>query len=174
MGSSRGVRFMNHRFETQEGDISVFVSENFLKLTDGKNSIKVNLPPVDAVLERLPFSGEILFEDGHRLTYLQVRSEIFLHFKGETWSFRRKEREVELAHSTSPEIKSPMPGKIIQMHAEIGKRFEQGETILILEAMKMENAIKAPFPCTIREILHEVGEIVQQDESIVILDKIKP
>jgi acetyl/propionyl-CoA carboxylase alpha subunit len=164
---------MNHRFETPEGAISVFVSENFLKLNDGRRVYKIKLEPVEAVIEREPFSGEILLEDGNRLTYLQVRSEIFLHFLGETWSFRRKEREIALAHSTSPEIKSPMPGKIIQMHAEIGRHFEAGETILILEAMKMENAIKAPFSCTIREILHQVGEIVQQDEAIVILDKIK-
>ncbi|TGL59162.1 acetyl-CoA carboxylase biotin carboxyl carrier protein subunit [Leptospira ognonensis] len=164
---------MNHRFETASGDFSVLVSENFLKINDGREVHKWKVAPVEAVLDREPFGGEILFEDGHRLTYLQVKSELFLHFQGETWSFRRKEREVAFTHSTSPEIKSPMPGKIIQLFAEIGKTFAQGETILILEAMKMENAIKAPFACSVKEILHRVGEIVQQDESIVILDKIK-
>lgn len=164
---------MNHRFETEVGEFSVRVSENFLKINDGSQMHPWKVAPVEAVLDREPFGGEILFEDGTRLTYLQVKSELFLHFKGETWSFRRKEREVALTHSTSPEIKSPMPGKIIQLYATIGKRFEPGETILILEAMKMENAIKAPFACVVKEILHAVGEIVQQDESIVILDKIK-
>jgi biotin carboxyl carrier protein len=163
---------MHHRFETSVGDFTVFVSESYLRVADGKSNHFVSLPGVEAVLDKEPFSGEIHFEDGSRLTYLQVRSEIFLHFRGETWSFRRTERKISAPESAIPEVRSPMPGKIIQMYAEVGKRFEMGETILIMEAMKMENAIKAPFHCKIREILHNVGEIVQQDESIVILDKI--
>ncbi len=163
---------MIHRFETPTGDYSVYVSENYIKVNNGKKNKLIPLSPVETVLSREPFGGEVWFEDGSRLTYLQNRSEIFLHFKGETWTLRRKEREISLAHSSSPEIKSPMPGKIIQMYAEVGKEFAIGDTILVLEAMKMENAIKAPFACKVKEILHKVGEIVQQDEAIVILDKI--
>ncbi|MDZ4725385.1 MAG: acetyl-CoA carboxylase biotin carboxyl carrier protein subunit [Leptospira sp.] len=165
---------MNHRFETPEGDFSVQISENHIKLNDGKKVHRVTLPPVEEVTNFPPFTGRIYFEDASVLTYLLERSEIYLHYFGETWSFKRKEREVSLANSSSPEIKSPMPGKIIQMFAELGKSFQAGETILILEAMKMENAIKAPFACIVKEILHKVGNIVQQDDPIVILDKIAP
>jgi acetyl/propionyl-CoA carboxylase alpha subunit len=164
---------MNHRFETKDGDFTVFISETHLKLNDGKKITYITLPAVEAVLEREPFTGEIYFEDGQKLTYLTVKSEIFLHFRGDTWSFRRKERDISTSTGNSPEIKSPMPGKISKLFAEIGKQFQKGETILILEAMKMENAIKAPFACSVRQILHLEGEIVPQDEAIVIIERIE-
>ncbi len=164
---------MIHRFETNEGDISLIVSENQIKVIR-KNAVNsVSIPPLSSRKDFFPAGGEIEFEDGRKLTYLPVGNEIFVHLSGETWSFKRKERELALATQNSPEIKSPMPGKIIQMLAEVGKKFKAGETILILEAMKMENAIKAPFDCKVNEILKKAGEIVQQDEPMVILDKIE-
>ena len=42
------------------------------------------------------------------------------------------------------EIKAPMPGRVISLEVEVGLRVNQGDTLLVLEAMKMENIIKSP------------------------------
>ncbi|WP_411824762.1 acetyl-CoA carboxylase biotin carboxyl carrier protein subunit [Leptospira sp. 'Mane'] len=160
------------RLDTHEGELSLIFSHNQIKIVHNRKVEIVSLPKIKGKTNHPPFGGQIEFETGNILTYLQVRNEIFLHFLGDTWSFHRKERELNLSGNDSPEIKSPMPGKIIQMFGEPGKKFSRGETILILEAMKMENAIKAPFDCQVNEVLRKQGEIVQQDEPLILLNKI--
>ncbi|TGN06866.1 acetyl-CoA carboxylase biotin carboxyl carrier protein subunit [Leptospira ilyithenensis] len=160
------------RLDTHEGELSLIFSHNNVKIIHGRKVETVSLLKIKSKTNESPFGGQIVFETGSILTYLQVRNEIFLHYLGDTWSFRRKERELALSGNDSPEIKSPMPGKIIQMFGEPGKKFSRGETILILEAMKMENAIKAPFDCQVNQVLRSQGEIVQQDEPLILLDKI--
>ena len=56
---------------------------------------------------------------------------------------------------------SPMPGKILKVFKNAGDKVEVGETILVMEAMKMEHAIKATNNGTIAQIVHGEGEQVQ-------------
>ena len=53
-----------------------------------------------------------------------------------------------------------MPGKIFKVLSEIDKPVKAGETILILEAMKMEHAIKSPIDGIIKAIHFNEGDIV--------------
>ncbi len=56
----------------------------------------------------------------------------------------------ELKHKL--EVKAPMPGMILKIKKNIGERVQKGDSIIILEAMKMENDIKSPFSGIIKEI----------------------
>lgn len=56
---------------------------------------------------------------------------------------------------------SPMPGKIFKIVKDVGASVEKGETILILEAMKMEHAIRADKDGTVKKIMFKAGELVQ-------------
>lgn len=50
------------------------------------------------------------------------------------------------------EVKAPMPGMILKVKKNEGENVEKGDSIIILEAMKMENDIKSPFSGVISEV----------------------
>lgn len=58
-------------------------------------------------------------------------------------------------------LNSPMPGKIFKVTALVGDKVKKGQTILILEAMKMEHAIKADKDGVVQKIFFKEGEQVQ-------------
>lgn len=64
-------------------------------------------------------------------------------------------------------IKAPMTGKIITVFVQEGEKVEEGQPVLILEAMKMENIIVAPQDCTIQRILVKDGQSVKGNEELV-------
>lgn len=58
-------------------------------------------------------------------------------------------------------LTSPMPGKIFKVLKEAGSEVKKGETILILEAMKMEHSIRSDKDGIVRKINFQTGELVQ-------------
>ncbi len=58
------------------------------------------------------------------------------------------------------EICTTMPGQIISVLAEPGKQVQAGETLLILESMKMENSVYAERACTIVEVAVKKGDFI--------------
>jgi len=64
-------------------------------------------------------------------------------------------------------MKSPLPGKILKVFAAPGKAFKRGDTLLIIEAMKMENEILAPRDCVVGEVHVEVNQSVKTGEPLL-------
>lgn len=64
-------------------------------------------------------------------------------------------------------MKSPLPGKILKVFAAPGKAFKKGDTLMIIEAMKMENEILAPRDCVITEVSVEVNQSVKTGEPLL-------
>ncbi|MEM9832861.1 MAG: biotin carboxylase N-terminal domain-containing protein [Bacteroidota bacterium] len=67
-------------------------------------------------------------------------------------------------------INSPMPGKVIQLNVSVGDSVKRGDTLLIVEAMKMENQIIASHDAKVKEVLVEINQRVDKDEVLVMLD----
>ena len=63
-------------------------------------------------------------------------------------------------------IRAPMPGRIVQIKVAVGDYVPAGQTVLILEAMKMEHALTVPFNATVAEIV--VGESDQVVEGSIL------
>ena len=64
-------------------------------------------------------------------------------------------------------MKSPLPGKILKVFAAPGKAFKRGDTLLTIEAMKMENEILAPRDCVVGEVHVEVNQSVKTGEPLL-------
>lgn len=85
------------------------------------------------------------------------------------------EREQRLAAGSSgftPQggeviIRAPMPGLIIDVPVELGQDVEAGQTLVILESMKMENELKAPRNGTVHMLNVQAGDSVEQNKSLV-------
>ena len=66
-------------------------------------------------------------------------------------------------------VPAPMPGAVFEIKKNVGDRVEEGETVLVLEAMKMEMAIAAPSAGTVREILVSKGDQVASGQVLATL-----
>ncbi|MCB0395549.1 MAG: acetyl-CoA carboxylase biotin carboxyl carrier protein subunit [Flavobacteriales bacterium] len=65
------------------------------------------------------------------------------------------------------EVKAPMPGKVLAIHVEDGSEVKEGDSLLVLEAMKMENVIKSPVDATVRQIRVKAGGTVEKNEILI-------
>ena len=54
--------------------------------------------------------------------------------------------------SGSGEVHAPMPGLIVMVTVEMGQEVDQGDTLVILESMKMQNELRSPIAGTVRSI----------------------
>jgi len=68
-------------------------------------------------------------------------------------------------------IEAPMPGLIIEINVIPGQEVEEGDPLLILEAMKMENVISSPRQGVIKTILVKDGDAVNKKELLVEFEK---
>ena len=68
-------------------------------------------------------------------------------------------------------IISPMPGKVIKIGVSEGDTVEKGQSLLIVEAMKMENHITAPFNGKVEKINIKTGDMVDGNKNLIILTK---
>lgn len=69
--------------------------------------------------------------------------------------------------SSGTVVASPMPGSIVSMKVQVGDKVAEGDLLLILEAMKMENEVAAPFSGTVVEIMVKNGATVNSGEPLV-------
>jgi 3-methylcrotonyl-CoA carboxylase alpha subunit len=74
------------------------------------------------------------------------------------------------AHPAILEIRSPMPGRVIRIAAAEGATVLRGQTLLVLEAMKMQNEIPAPRGGTVREVRVTEGESITADRVVAVLE----
>jgi len=68
------------------------------------------------------------------------------------------------------EIKTAMPGKLVRILVEEGTEIKQGEGVLIVEAMKMQNEMKAPKDGIVKEIRFSEGATVNAGDIMAIIE----
>ena len=74
------------------------------------------------------------------------------------------------APAGSKTVTAPLPGTITKVNVKVGDTVNAGDTVLLMEAMKMENNITAEFGGTVKAILVDAGVQVQSGQALVELD----
>jgi len=64
-------------------------------------------------------------------------------------------------------LKAPMPGMVIRVLAAPGDRVAEGQPLVVLEAMKMENELRAPAAAVVRSVLAVEGKAVEKGEDLL-------
>ncbi len=82
----------------------------------------------------------------------------------------REKRTSKRVHSAG-DIVSPMHGTIMAVNKKAGESVEPGETVFVIEAMKMENEVAAPRAGTIKAVVVELGQTVEVDQVLAELDR---
>ena len=64
-------------------------------------------------------------------------------------------------------VASPIAGTVLEVKVKVGDKVEQGQTLLVIEAMKMETAIAAPGAGQIKAVLVAAGDAVRENQTLV-------
>jgi len=67
-------------------------------------------------------------------------------------------------------VSASMPGKVVTVEVSVGDNVEEGQTILILEAMKMQNEVAAPISGTVTAVHCEDGLNVEANVPLVVIE----
>lgn len=125
------------------------------------------------LLEKNPFSYLIrLNEKLFTLTKISNSAnpmEVLVegHYYNTQVRTRIEQKAAEIAENTEKAhhrsiVQSPMPGLVLKIKKAVGDEVEMGESVMILEAMKMENDVKSPFTGRITEINVQEKQAVEK------------
>ena len=86
---------------------------------------------------------------------------IHLFWRGAAYRLQELSEDAPSVHRHSAgALEAPMPGKVIAIRVEVGQKVAKGEEVLVVEAMKMENAVRAPRAGTVKAVAVKVGDRV--------------
>ncbi|MCX7999547.1 MAG: ATP-grasp domain-containing protein, partial [Leptospiraceae bacterium] len=103
--------------------------------------------------------------------FTQVGYKMYLSYKAKSYLVENIALSQRAAAEGEGAFRSPMPGKIISILAKEGSVVKEGSPILIVEAMKMENAILAPENLIVEKIFVKVGDLVTPETQLI---QVKP
>jgi len=80
-------------------------------------------------------------------------------------SFRSRRRDGAAEHGVK-KITAPMPGKVVRILAGVGAEVELGQSVIVIEAMKMQNELKAPKKGVIKKLSVAEGAAVEAGQAL--------
>jgi biotin carboxyl carrier protein len=72
--------------------------------------------------------------------------------------------------NTANAVKAPLPGTITSIEVEVGQEVSAGDTVVVLEAMKMQNNIEAEKSGKVTAIAVKVGQSVLEDDPLIVIE----
>jgi len=79
-------------------------------------------------------------------------------------------RPEQKAEAIAGAIRAPLPGKVLSIKCRVGDNVKAGETVLVLESMKMENSITAPKSGRVKEVPVTEGATVALGDVLLVIE----
>lgn len=128
-------------------------------VVDNKVHVEVNGTPYDVELDKVP-SASVTSISKPKAPAAAPRTE-----SGEKVITRPA-----AASGGGSAVKSPLPGTIMSFNVKEGDSVKAGDTVCVLEAMKMENDIHTSVGGTVKKILVSVGDAILEGTDIMIIE----
>jgi biotin carboxyl carrier protein len=92
---------------------------------------------------------------------------------GRTWALdlTTGARRGGAAHAHPSGLTAPMPGQVRSVEVRAGDAVQQGQTLLVIEAMKMETRIQSPADGTVKKVFVEQGQTVEREQMLIEIDE---
>ena len=132
--------------------------------TDKNNSVKINSWDknfIDVEIDNIRIRSKVTFDN--ELLLIQSKS-------GDVLFKILPKFETVKKVSIEGGLNAPMPGKVVEIKIKKGAKIKKGDTLIILEAMKMEHKVLAPSDGKVKEILIHKDEQVENGATLVVLD----
>jgi acetyl/propionyl-CoA carboxylase alpha subunit len=165
---------MHHAFKLGETETNVELSRapSGYRLHVGERSVPVNLHDEDD-------GSAILTVGGHseRVVVATRGDDVFVHLGGVAYQLRYEHTLQRLAAqqqgSAEDHVRAPMPGSLVAVHAKAGQTVARGDTLLVMESMKMETTIAAPRDGVVEAVHFSVGQTFDRDALLLSLESAK-
>jgi propionyl-CoA carboxylase alpha chain len=119
-----------------------------------------------ATLDGIPFTAEVArVADGWSIRHRAARARVRVLTPAVAALYARLPEKV--AADTSKLIQSPMPGLVVSIPVTVGQEVKAGETVAIIEAMKMQNILKAERDGVVKTVSAAAGDPVAADDVLV-------
>ncbi|WP_433956173.1 acetyl-CoA carboxylase biotin carboxylase subunit [Brevundimonas bullata] len=119
-----------------------------------------------AVLDDEPFTAEVKrAPDGFDIRHRAARARVRVLTPRAAEMYQRLPEKV--AADTSKLVLSPMPGLVVDIPVTVGQEVKSGETVAIIEAMKMQNILKAEHDGVVKAVGAKAGDPVAADDVLV-------
>ena len=120
-------------------------------------------------------NGWYLVDDDARRVRVAVVGDtnaIWAFFDGHVWKIERAASGGGRTGKRRGEsgVMAPMPATVVTINAEVGQGVSEGETVIVLEAMKMELPITAPRSGVVKAVNCAAGELVQPGVNLLELE----
>jgi len=104
--------------------------------------------------------------DGEPAIAVRDGTDIWVKWRGETYVIDTAGRERSIDALAGSEIRAPMPGVVLAVHAHAGQRVKRGDLVCVVEAMKMELRVEAPGDGTVTKVLCAQGDQVRRGQRL--------
>ncbi len=158
--NSFAVKANDFVFQFNEAELAssdlVYTSAQTVNLIKDFRSVNAKLTDIDIAGKKMA---------------IEIEGESFhIEIKDELDQMLEKMGFGAVAGKQIKEIKAPMPGLVLQISVENGQQVSEGDKILILEAMKMENSILIHADAVIKKIIVSAGQAVEKGQVLVELE----
>ena len=138
------------------------VDFELLKLKEDNYLLRINNYFYEICTDKIDHEKYSLFVNGNKIDTI-TRTEL-------QEKAARLINAAKISSNNKLEIKAPMPGLILKIKKKVGEVIKQGESILILEAMKMENDLRTPVSGSIIEIFVTEGIAVEKGDKLFTIE----
>ena len=109
-----------------------------------------------------------LIDEGHRIILKGIEYDLFFRSQivSDLTKFMPRKEEPDL----SKYLISPMPGLLLRIDVKEGDAVRAGESLVVIDAMKMENILIADKDCVVKSILKEENQPLMSDDVIIEFD----
>ena len=126
----------------------------------------ISASPITVVVDGVEFEVEL--PDVEPLQSTESRSQRSASRQAPRRRPTERARPASAAASDNQDVvRAPMPGRIIRVNVSVGDNVQRGQSIVVLESMKMENAIAAPRDGVVSQVHVAADESVQHGQSLV-------
>jgi 3-methylcrotonyl-CoA carboxylase alpha subunit len=90
-----------------------------------------------------------------------------------SWEIEVKDNSlIALDQESQANLTAPMPGTVIDVLVEVGDSVDEGQALIVMEAMKMEHTIKAHKTMIVSEVLYKVGDLVDDGAELITFEEL--
>ena len=113
------------------------------------------------------------FEDSDgrkdRVRVARSGDRVYAQVGGRSYALSVVSRAVAAASDATAHggLEAPMPGRVTRIAVAVGDAVKRGQELIVVEAMKMENAITAPVDGVVKSLLARVGDMVSPGPALI-------
>jgi pyruvate carboxylase len=152
----------------QYGNVGILPTPVFFYGMEPGQEISVDLEPGKTLIVQLVAVSDV-HDDGTRTVFFELNGQprsVRVQDKREA---ARQPSRRKVAPGVAGQVGAPMPGKVAAVGVVVGQKVQRGETLLTLEAMKMETTVRAEADGTVSEVVARPGDVVEADDLLVVL-----